>query len=73
MEKESTFLYEDITSFFTASEAIDYYLGKHHHLSLQKCLAMFEENQFTLPPLLSIFALLFQIREEKEGLRFYAN
>jgi hypothetical protein len=36
-------------------------------------MGMLEQNQFTLPPLLSLFALLFQVKEEKETIRFSTN
>jgi hypothetical protein len=59
MQRESTYLYLDLAGYFTPAEAIDYYLGKHHALSLQHALSRLEQEDFSLPPLLSIFAFLF--------------
>ncbi len=61
----SCFLYTNISHFFTPSEIVDYYIGKHHGLSLQHSLSLFEENQYNLASLSSVFSYIFQLKSKE--------
>jgi hypothetical protein len=60
----SCYLFAEISHFFTASEVVDYYIGKAAGLSLQCSLSMLEQGLYTINPLASLFAYLFSIKRK---------
>jgi hypothetical protein len=62
-----SFLFKDLSHFFTPSEAMDYHVGKNNGVSLQRALSLLEEGQYSLNALTAIFAFLFTTTNKEES------